>query len=330
MYVGMDVKPTGIRDERFEGSSAWRGDDFPDTSAWTLELSGETLTELDASLRRVLREGKTLSDLQREDFEAPSFAAQADALRYELHHGRGFILLRGFPIDSYSVEEACILYWGIASHLGQPIRQNRAGDFVFHVRDEGYNFEKQYGTIGVRVSRTADAIDFHTDSSAAYAGYCPDIVGLLAVQSAKSGGETGIASVYTLHNIIREEHPEYLRRLYQPYYFDRRAELREGESPVRVAPVFSYDGALSARYFRFNLERGFETAGIPLTIADTDAINFMESCCHRPGVAVRFDMQRGDIQFVNNNFVFHSRTAFEDYEEPERRRHMLRFWLRYS
>jgi alpha-ketoglutarate-dependent taurine dioxygenase len=244
--------------------------------------------------------------------------------------GRGFGVIRALPIDRYSDEEAATVYWGIATHLGTPIPQNVKDEYLFSVRDEGYNFERDYGVAGVRISRTASAIDFHTDSSAAYAGYTPDIVSLLALRTAKTGGGSAIVSAQTVHNILREERPDYLRRLYAPYYFDRRAELRPGESPTLAAPVFAYNGSLSIRYFRFNLMRGHQTAGAPLTQADTEPLDFLESVCRRADVAVNFQMERGDMQFVNNRFVLHSRTAFEDHAEPERRRYFLRLWMRLS
>ncbi len=263
------------------------------------------------------------------DFPAPSFTSGAAALRKDLETGRGFVVIRGLPIDSYSDEEAAIIYWGIATYLGSPIPQNVKEERLFSVRDEGYNFQRDYGTTGVRISRTSSAIDFHTDSSAAYAGYTPDIVSLLALQTAKSGGTTGIVSAQTVHNILREERPDCLQRLYAPYYFDRRAELRAGESPTLLAPVFAYGDSLSIRYFRFNVLRGHETAEAPLTETDGDALDFLESVCRREQLAVTFPMERGDMQFVNNRFVLHSRTAFEDHAEPDRRRNFLRLWMRY-
>jgi alpha-ketoglutarate-dependent taurine dioxygenase len=198
------------------------------------------------------------------------------------------------------------------------------------VRDEGYNFQRDYGAAGVRISKTSSAIDFHTDSSAAYAGYTPDIVALLGLRAARLGGASAIVSAQTVHNILRQERPDLLPRLYEPYYFDRRAELRPGESPTLLSPVFTFDQALSMRYFRFNLVRGHETAAVPLTEADLEPLDYMESVCRRPELSVKFDMERGDMQFVNNRFVMHSRTAFEDRPEPELRRDMLRLWMRYS
>jgi alpha-ketoglutarate-dependent taurine dioxygenase len=121
-----------------------------------------------------------------------------------------------------------------------------------------------------------------------------------------------------------------LKRLYEPYYFDRRAELRPGERPTLLAPVFTWGDALSIRYFRFNLMKGHETAGAPLSEADIEAIDFLESVFRREELAVRFQMERGDMQFVNNRFVLHSRTAFEDHAEPDRRRNFLRLWMRYG
>ncbi len=197
------------------------------------------------------------------------------------------------------------------------------------MRDEGYNFQRDYGAAGVRISKTASAIDFHTDSSAAYAGYTPEIVSLLGLRKAKSGGASAIVSAQTVHNILRDERPDFLRRLYDPYYFDRRAELRPGESPTLLAPVFTCGDALAIRYFRFNLLRGHETAAVPLTQADLDPLDLLERVCRREELAVNFEMERGDMQFVNNKFVLHSRTAFEDHAAPELRRDFLRLWMRY-
>jgi alpha-ketoglutarate-dependent taurine dioxygenase len=320
---------TPMHDAPFTGNSAWRGADFAGGEPWTHNLSAAALAEFDAALRRI-PPGREISTLTRTDFPAPSFAAEAKALRQEVVTGRGFVVITGLPIDSYTDEQATLLYWGIATYLGRPIPQNAQDDYLFAVRDEGYNFQRDYGATGVRISRTASAIDFHTDSSACYAGYTPDIVSLLALQTAKAGGMTALVSAQTVHNILRSERPGCLRRLYQPYYFDRRAELRPGDSPTLYAPVLTYEDGLSIRFFRFNLVKGHETAGVPLAPADLEAVEALESVCRRPELAVQFDMRRGDMQFVNNRTVLHSRTAFEDHAEPEKRRHLLRLWLRYS
>jgi alpha-ketoglutarate-dependent taurine dioxygenase len=321
---------TPMHDAPFQGRGAWRGSDFADPGAWTYRLPPPAVAELDRAMRNVRHRRREISTLTMADFPAPCFSGDAATLRREVQSGRGFVVIGGLPIDSYSDEEAAILYWGIATYLGTPIPQNVKEEHLFSVRDEGYNFQRDYGATGVRISRTASAIDFHTDSSAAYAGYTPDIVSLLALQTAKAGGATGIVSAQTVHNILREERPDYVKRLYSPYYFDRRAELRAGESPTLLAPVFTCGDSLAIRYFRFNLMKGHETATAPLTPADTDPLDYLESVFRREDLAVTFQMERGDMQFVNNRFVLHSRTAFEDHAEPERRRNFLRLWMRYQ
>jgi alpha-ketoglutarate-dependent taurine dioxygenase len=318
-----------MHDAPFTGRGAWRRDDFAGPEVWTYQLTPAVLAELDRAMRIIRDAGRDISTVTSADFPAPTFAADGAALREEVESGRGFVVIRGLPIDRYNSEESTLLYWGIATYLGTPIPQNARNEYLFAVRDEGYDFQRDYGASGVRISKTASAIDFHTDSSAAYAGYTPDIVSLLAIQTAKSGGETAICSAQTIHNMLREEHPDCLKRLYEPYYFDRRAELRAGDSPVTYAPVFACGDALTIRYFRFNLMKGHETAGAPLTAADSEALDALESVYRREELAVSFPMERGDMQFVNNRFVLHSRTAFEDHAEPGRRRNLLRLWMRY-
>jgi alpha-ketoglutarate-dependent taurine dioxygenase len=325
----MIAEVTPVHDAPIQGPGAWRGSDFAGPEAWTWQIPARVLAEFDQALRRIRRQGRELPGLGLEDFPAPSFAAAASAIRRELESGRGFVLIRGLPMERYSDEDAAILYWGIGLHVASPIPQNAREEYLFSVRDEGYDFQRDYGKTGVRISRTACAIDFHTDSSAAYAGYTPDIVALLALQTARSGGLSKIVSAQTVHNILRAERPDCLRRLYEPFYFDRRAELRPGEPPTILTPLFAFKDALSIRYFRFNLLRGHETAGVPLTPADLEALDVFESVCRREELAVSFQMERGDMQFVNNRFVLHSRTGFTDHPEPARRRHFLRLWMRY-
>jgi alpha-ketoglutarate-dependent taurine dioxygenase len=320
---------TPVHDGPFAGRGAWQGADLANPEAYTFRLLPAVLAEFHRALRRIRDAGRDIPALSPADFPAPSFRETAEKMRAELESGRGFGVITGLPIDSYTEAEAAILYWGIATWLGMPIPQNARHEYLFSVRDEGYDFHREYGAAGVRISRTAAAIEFHTDSSAAYAGYTPDIVSLLALQTARSGGMTALVSAQTVHNILRAERPDCLERLYAPYYFDRRAELLPGQSETIQAPVFSCGDALAIRYFRFNLLKGHETAGVPLTPADLEAIEALEEVCRREPLAVSFQMRRGDMQFVNNRFILHSRTAFEDHADPERRRHFLRLWLRY-
>jgi len=313
----------------FTGRSAWVRLDFTGPSEWNRYLNAQTLQELDRAVRMIRDEGKDLTSVTRADFPLPGFAEQARSILEEIRTGRGFVVLKGLPLERYSEREAGLIYWGIGTYLGIPLPQNVQGDRLYAVRDEGYKIAQDYGAVGVRFSKTTEGLHFHTDSAPALMGNTPDIVALLALNVAKTGGASALVSAQTAHNIMLRDRPDYLERLYQPYHFDRRAELRPGEACTLFAPVFLYDnGGLRVRYFRFYIPKGHELAGDVLTPADIEPLDYFEAVMNRPELQITFDMEPGDMQFVSNTFILHSRTAFEDYAEPERRRRLMRLWLK--
>lgn len=324
----MRVEATEVCRVPLAGPGAWKRADFTGPADWTYTLPPAVVDELECALRAIRERGKTLASLEAADFPLPSFERDAAWLRQELKTGRGFVVIRGLPVERATDEEATLLYWGLGAYLGATLPQNVRGDRVYSVRDEGYNIQRDYGTVGVRFSKTTEGLHFHTDSAPAMMGNTPDVVGVLALRTAKSGGESKLVSALTLHNILLEERPGYLARLYQGYHFDRRAELRPGEPPTLFAPVFTYNGSLAMRYFRYYIPKGHEQAGAPLGTADLEPLNYLESVSNREELQVCFSMERGEIQLVSNTRVLHSRTAFEDYAEPDRRRHLVRLWLR--
>jgi hypothetical protein len=311
------------------GPGVWSGADFSSPADYCYYLSRDTLAEFDRALQRIRSAGKLVFSLTAQDFPLPSFENDAEALREELQFGSGFVVVKGLPIDRYTEQEACMIYWGLGTHIGRPIPQKVQGGLLYSVRDEGYNLERDYGSAGVRTSKTTAGFNYHTDSPSMLAGHTPDIVCLLALQSAKSGGESAILSANTVHNVILRERPEYLDRLYAPYHMDRRAELPPGEPPTLPVPVFAYSGQLAVRYLRFYITKGHEVAGAPLTPEDTEPLDYLDGVMRRPQLPVTFEMERGDMQFVNNIFILHSRAEYQDHPEPERKRHYMRLWLKH-
>ena len=308
------------------GPGVWTGSDFS-PSDYCYRLNRETIAEFDRALAEIRRAGKTVFSLTARDFPLPSFEDDADALREELRFGSGFVLIKGLPIDRYTEEEARMIYWGLGTHLGRPIPQKVEGGLLYSVRDEGYNLERDFGAAGVRTSKTTAGFNYHTDSPSKLAGHTPDVVCLLALQTAKSGGESAILSANTAHNVIFQERPELLDRLYEPYHVDRRAECPPGEPPTLPTPVFAYDGRLTVRYLRFYITKGHEVVGAPLTASDTEPLDYLDEVMRRPHLPLMFGMERGDMQFVNNEFILHSRSEYQDHPEPERKRHYVRLWL---
>ena len=318
----MVIAPTPVHREPISGPGAWTAATFPDTSVWNEWLSPAAWRELERAIK-----GKDLASVSAHEFASLPLEEEIRRLRRELQSGRGFMIVKGLPVDRYSEAESCLLYWGLGALLGTPLPQNVRGDRLYSVRDEGYKIEKEYGTVGVRFSKTTEGLHFHTDSAPALMGNTPDVVALLALQVAKSGGASALVSAQTVHNVILRERPDHLERLYAPFHFDRRAELRTGEPTTLFAPIFTDEGSLAVRYFRFYIPKGHELAGVPLKAADIEALDYLDAVMNRAELQVHFEMQRGDMQFVSNRSVLHSRTAFTDHPEPERRRHLKRLWL---
>jgi hypothetical protein len=198
------------------------------------------------------------------------------------------------------------------------------------VRDEGLSIDRDYGRPGVRISKTRSGFPFHTDSPSRLAGRTPDYVALYVAQTARSGGESLIVNGYTVESVIGRERPDVLERLYLPFWMDRRAELPPGEEPVLPVPILARSGnqsALRVRYLRLYIVKGQELRGEPLNGKDIEALDFFDSVMNRPEQAVTIPLEKGDIQIINNTFLLHSRTAYEDHLEPEKKRHYLRIWI---
>jgi alpha-ketoglutarate-dependent taurine dioxygenase len=285
-------------------SEYWTGADFPDEREWVIPVHGESAGEV------------------REEI-----AALAPDLRARLDSGCGFFVLRGLPLDRISEDAARALYLEIGGLLGRVVPQTVSGQVLYSVRDEGVRVEADYGRPGIRKSKTNAEFDFHTDSPSRLAGYTPDYVGLLVLRTARSGGESAWVSAAAVHRILSAERPDLLARLEQPFWVDRRSELPPGEEPVLPVPVFTQDGAIRARYLRFYIVKGQELRGEPLSDFELTALDYFDSVMRRPGVALMAQAERGDIQWINNTKLLHSRAAYEDNPDPALKRHYLRLWV---
>src|SRR5262249_50256440 len=147
-------------------------------------------------------------------------------------------------VDRLSTEESQMMYWLIGQILGQPAEQNVQGTLLYDVRDYGQDVSK-----GARFSVTNAESTFHTDNS--FGQDVSDYVGLLCLNTAKSGGTNMLESAYSAHNVLLQEHRDTLELLYRPLHVDRRGGTRQGEPPTIRVPIFSFDGReLLCRYLR--------------------------------------------------------------------------------
>jgi alpha-ketoglutarate-dependent taurine dioxygenase len=262
--------------------------------------------------------------LQRklEDLDLPACRAMMAQMKSILDDGVGFAVLDRLNLDDYPIETLLEVYWVLGQCIGRPVAQKWNGEMIYNVSDTGADYA--YGTRG---SYTSVELNFHTDN--AFARMVPDYVGLFCRHPAKSGGVSRFCSLYSVHQRMLEQYPDELARLYQPVLFDRQKEHREGAEPVCLAPYFSWrNGRMFARANASLIRKGYEVAGEPMDHALTAALDAIDEVCASKDLWFEAPLQRGQIQYLNNHEVGHYRSAFEDYDEPERKRHLYRLWHR--
>jgi len=303
---------------RIDAPSAWYGPDMAASSKdWIEHLDAEDLDELSRASEPWLSDGLDLAQLTRDAFPVPRLAPRLARLSGELLERRGFVLWRGLPVARWGGRRCAIAFFGLGAHLGQPLSQNAKGDLLGHVRDMGLSSSDP----NVRIYQTRERQTFHTDSA--------DIVALLCLREARAGGLSALVSSTTLYNEMRERRPDLAAALFEPLATDRRGEVPANAKPYFEIPVFNWHaGRLSAIYQRQYIDSAQRFADAPrLSTKQVEALDLLDALADDPALHFTMRLQPGDMQFVHNHALLHDRTAFVDWPEPDRRRHLLRLWL---
>ena len=309
----MEILKQPVRDR-----SAWTAADVTTDRTWLYELSPQDLKEIDSALKQTKASGLVPPQFGFEDFPLSAFKATLAAMMNEFENGRGFFVLRGLPVNDYSLDDLKAIYWGLGVHLGNPVLQNTKGDLISHIEDRGDDYSQRK----VRLYTTAAAANPHNDPS--------DVVGLLCVRTAPVGGTSMVSSATSIYNRVLRDHPEYLEVLCRGFPHDLRSEGATGASDETTPdiPIFSFfDGKLSCCINSKSSRTAREQQGRPLTQFEIDAINCVEELAVSPELCATMDFRPGDIQLLNNYVTIHSRTAFEDGRDLGQRRLLLRQWL---
>ncbi|NKB59373.1 MAG: TauD/TfdA family dioxygenase [Alphaproteobacteria bacterium] len=296
------------------GRAIWHGSDYTHNEDWIYRLTAENIAELHAAVKGISPD-TDLQTVGTQQFPLPTLASQLCELQREVVEGRGFVLIKGVPIERYNRFEAAALSWGIGQYFGTPVSQNADGHLLGHVKDLGYpkNDPRHRGY------QTREPLRYHTDSC--------DIVGLMCLHHAKSGGFSSIVSAGAIHNAILETRPDLLDVLYEPFHISRIGEIPEGKQASYPMPVFNaYAGHMTSMYPARDLRMGQTLPEVPpLTPKQEEALALLDE--YAEAFSLKMEIAPGDIQFLHNHTIYHSRTAYEDYEAADRRRHMLRLWL---
>lgn len=298
------------------GQAAWTGADMAQRTDWIETFSAAERAEIDAAIAEHKAAGREMGEITPATFRLPTLAPRLTRILGDIQHGRGFALLRGFDVASRPIEDSAIGYLGIGAHLGGFRSQNAKGHLLGHVKDLGLDIRNPK----VRYYQTNRELEFHTDSC--------DIVGLICLKTAKSGGGSRIVSSVAIHDRMLAESPELWRALFNPMPTDRRGEIPPGMLPWFEIPVFNWHkGDLSTIYsgqYIRSAQENFPQAR-RLTAVEHAALDRLDELAAEMSLEMEF--RPGDMQFIHNHQLLHSRTDFEDWPEPERRRHLLRLWL---
>ncbi len=295
---------------------AWTGPQIAGDPAWRYALAAEEIAELLAARDHAAAIGP-MADWTRDDFPLPTLGPKVRAWLAELDRGRGFILIRGFPVDRHDAETCAEVYWGLGLHMGRAVSQNTDGDLIGHIRDTGAD----PAAYGVRLYKTRAEQDFHTDGA--------DIIGLFCLKSAKSGGVSRIVSSAAIFNRMVRERPDLVPVLFQPFPFDTQGQHKPGAKPWFELPLARIlDGRLNLFFIPWYIRESQQHAETPrLSTAQEEAIAFIERAANDPAFWLDMDFRPGDMQFLKNASILHKRTAYEDWDEPAQKRHLLRLWL---
>jgi hypothetical protein len=291
----------------------WIGTELPPKELLRHDLPAHAIAQLADTARTLAQTGQAFWNFNAAHFANPELAQALAGPFQEVRGGRGFAILRGLPVGGLPVEVIKFIYWGFGTFLGAGQSQSNLGDRIGEVTDVTHIDPHARGY------RNSKELDLHTD-------IC-DIISLLAVRAAKSGGESSVASAHAIHRLFQRERPDLLETLYEGYFNHRRGEEAPGEEPVTPhrVPVFSItEGALSIRYVRPYIVHGLKAKGEerPQLI---EALDVLDQFAQR--VKVSFRLEPGEVLVLNNLTTLHARNAFEDWPEPERKRLILRLWL---
>jgi alpha-ketoglutarate-dependent taurine dioxygenase len=311
---------SNILREPATGPTLWQGDWFERDLGWIHELSNADISDLEDGLAMARRSGVEPIGFTRESFPLRAFGATIERILDEVQNGRGFAIFRGLPVERYERADLEMIYWAIGAYMGQVISQNGMGDLIAEVTDKGASYDN---VVNDRGYMSKDKLNPHVDTS--------DMTALLCLRTSGNGGMSSLTSSAAVYNEILSCRPDLLEVYYRGFHHDLRGEGPTGsfdEVTHNRIPVFSYhEGLLSCCYNDKIMRSAHDKTGQPLTDVEREAIDLLLEVAELPELRCDFELEVGDIQFINNYVLLHARSAFESDPDPAERRCLLRMWM---
>jgi hypothetical protein len=293
---------------------AWRGSDIKSKDDIAFDLTRRHAAALEDVLHRV--SSTEIADITPADCRHPALDTDLERVFDEIQDGRGIVIVRGIPVAEHSIEDVSRMFWTLGAHFGRGVSQSALGDVLGMVRDETLPGQAE----SARGYTSRRELSLHVDFA--------QIVGLMCVRQARAGGKSQYAAGLAIHNEIAATRPDLLPVLYRGFPYHRRGEEAPDApsiTPYEI-PVFSMrDGAMSIFMVREIFNAAFRELKRPFTAQEIEAIDTFVATARRLQFETR--LEAGEATFLNNYTVMHARSEFEDWDEPEKKRLMMRLWL---
>ena len=293
---------------------------------WTKNLSSDSnefLVDLDDNVIGELLQKRDLLD-QHNIQHFTHLKTQIQHIKQViLIQGCGFCVINGTNFTAFDKHELSNIHILISKIFGELLIQNKQGEQIVEVKDLGKTL-----STGGRYHHTREGGSYHTDGCHIFENP-PDYVGLLCLNPAKNGGVSKFISAYTIHNKLQED-KNLLRILYEKFYMDKRNENQADETPTQFVPIFTYNnGKLNCRCCQRELiDSGHEKMNKPLTEYQKNALDNLDKLLANENLAVSYLLKKGDMMYSNNKWLIHDRTDFEDSDDENLKRVLLRTWIR--
>jgi hypothetical protein len=303
------------------GPAAWLAAELEASTDWWHTFTEAEVDEIDRALEHARSvhpdRNLDLASLTADEFPLPTVDGLVDVIRHQLVDGKGLMVCDGFPVERYTLPELRAIWWALSQHIGTPVAQSWRGDVMGDVRDLGTGIE---GRTGRGYTSNAE-LRFHSDQA--------DVTALFFLRRAKQGGDSRWASSVAVHDEIARRRPDLHEVLYEPFTTSWQANEPPGAPPWYEMPVFGRAGDdVACAYVGSNILFAEKNCGAPpLTAEQVEAVWYVSEVAAEPAFWIERTLEPGSMSFVHNHTVFHMRTAFEDFDEPERKRHLLRSWV---
>ncbi len=310
----------GVVDRIVEAPRAWTRDQVSE-QRWRLPIPVAALDEIAAMIEMLRANPLDPRLLSPDDYALDACRQLMRRVGALLAADLGIVVLDRLPVERYSKGDLVAAYWLLSSMIARPVAQAYDGRVLYDVLDTGKKTDTR-----VRSDITGAELFWHSDYGF---NYPPPYIGLLVLRTAREGGESSAASMLTAHNVLRRRAPHLLRRLYQPFHWNRQGEHPDGERETHFYPVFDYiGGMLRARFNKRLMYRGYELAGEPIDALGREALDAMFDVMSEPAHHFSFTLVPGQLQYMNNFSIAHRRTEYFDHDDPDKKRHLVRIFLR--